>query len=76
MIQISLQGFLDLRLKPWLRNLLTRSLAIVPSLIVALIGGSSGAGELIIITSVCFFYLIMSFTKIKLHTLELESSML
>ena len=50
----SLQGFLDLRLKPWLRNLLTRSLAIVPSLIVALIGGSSGAGELIIITSVCF----------------------
>lgn len=49
--QYVMQGFLDLRLKPWLRNLLTRSLAIVPSLIVALIGGSSGAGELIIITS-------------------------
>jgi manganese transport protein len=47
-----LQGFLDLRLTPWLRNFLTRSLAIVPSLIVAIIGGSSGAGKLIIIASV------------------------
>lgn len=46
------QGFLDLRLKPWLRNFLTRCLAIVPSLIVALIGGSAGAGQLIIIASV------------------------
>ncbi|XP_068656362.1 metal transporter Nramp6-like [Aristolochia californica] len=49
--QYVMQGFLDLRLKPWIRNLLTRSLAIVPSLIVALIGGSSGAGKLIIIAS-------------------------
>lgn len=46
------QGFLDLRLKPWIRNFLTRCLAIVPSLIVALIGGSAGAGKLIIIASV------------------------
>ncbi|XP_024035963.1 metal transporter Nramp1 isoform X2 [Citrus clementina] len=46
-----LRGFLDLRLKPWLRNFLTRCLAIVPSLIVALIGGSAGAGQLIIIAS-------------------------
>ncbi|XP_062154114.1 metal transporter Nramp1-like [Alnus glutinosa] len=49
--QYVMQGFLDLRLEPWLRNLLTRCLAIVPSLIVALIGGSSGAGKLIIIAS-------------------------
>ncbi|CAL1376878.1 unnamed protein product [Linum trigynum] len=49
--QYVMQGFLDLRLKPWLRNFLTRCLAIVPSLIVALIGGSSGAGKLIIIAS-------------------------
>jgi len=52
LISILFQGFLDLRLKSWIRNLLTRSLAIVPSLIVALIGGSAGAGELIIIASV------------------------
>ncbi|KAM7471632.1 hypothetical protein LguiA_009815 [Lonicera macranthoides] len=49
--QYVMQGFLDLRLKPWLRNFLTRCLAIVPSLIVALIGGSAGAGKLIIIAS-------------------------
>lgn len=46
-----MQGFLDLRMTPWLRNLLTRSLAILPSLIVSVIGGSSAAGELIIIAS-------------------------
>ncbi|XP_031273561.1 metal transporter Nramp6-like [Pistacia vera] len=49
--QYVMQGFLDLRLRPWLRNFLTRCLAIVPSLIVALIGGSAGAGQLIIIAS-------------------------
>ncbi|VVA91493.1 unnamed protein product [Arabis nemorensis] len=49
--QYVMQGFLDLRIKPWLRNFLTRCLAIIPSLIVALIGGSAGAGKLIIIAS-------------------------
>lgn len=52
-----LQGFLDLRLQPWIRNFLTRCLAIIPSLIVAIIGGSSGAGKLIIIASVQYPYL-------------------
>ncbi|XP_024185384.1 metal transporter Nramp6 isoform X2 [Rosa chinensis] len=49
--QYVMQGFLDLRLRPWIRNFLTRCLAIVPSLIVAVIGGSAGAGKLIIIAS-------------------------
>ncbi|XP_031504988.1 metal transporter Nramp3-like isoform X2 [Nymphaea colorata] len=49
--QYVMQGFLDLRLRPWIRNFLTRSLAIIPSLIVAIIGGSTGAGKLIIIAS-------------------------
>ena len=48
------QGFLNLRFVPWVRNLLTRTVAIGPSLIAALIGGSSGAGNLIIISSVIF----------------------
>ncbi|KAM7253901.1 hypothetical protein ACFE04_031583 [Oxalis oulophora] len=60
--QYVMQGFLDLRLKPWIRNFLTRCLAIVPSLIVAIVGGSSGAGELIIIASVGQnFAMILSF---------------
>ncbi|KAL0663408.1 hypothetical protein Bca4012_100245 [Brassica carinata] len=49
--QYVMQGFLDLRLEPWLRNFLTRCLAIIPSLVVAIIGGSAGAGKLIIIAS-------------------------
>ncbi|PKU79531.1 metal transporter Nramp5 isoform X1 [Dendrobium catenatum] len=49
--QYIMQGFLDLKMKRWLRNLMTRSIAITPSLIVSIIGGSSGAGRLIIIAS-------------------------
>ncbi|KAJ8642119.1 hypothetical protein MRB53_018813 [Persea americana] len=79
--QYVMQGFLDLRLRPWLRNLLTRCLAIVPSLIVAIIGGSTGAGKLIIIASIsaltwiigCFimainiYFLATSFVKLLLR---------
>ncbi|KAJ3679350.1 hypothetical protein LUZ60_017361 [Juncus effusus] len=49
--QYVMQGFLNLRMKPWRRNLLTRTLAILPSLVVAIIGGSAAAGKLIIIAS-------------------------
>nr|WNH25167.1 natural resistance-associated macrophage protein 9 [Fagopyrum tataricum] len=49
--QYIMQGFLDLKMKTWLRNLMTRLVAITPSLVVSIIGGSSGAGRLIIIAS-------------------------
>ncbi|KAM7518824.1 hypothetical protein LguiB_017786 [Lonicera macranthoides] len=49
--QYIMQGFLDLTMKKWIRNLLTRCIAITPSLIVSIISGSSGAGRLIIIAS-------------------------
>ncbi|KAI4389192.1 hypothetical protein MLD38_001444 [Melastoma candidum] len=49
--QYIMQGFLDLKMRKWMRNLMTRSIAITPSLIVSIIGGSSGAGRLIIIAS-------------------------
>ncbi|XP_021725589.1 metal transporter Nramp5-like [Chenopodium quinoa] len=49
--QYIMQGFLDLKMKSWLRNLVTRLVAITPSLIVSIIGGSAGAGKLIIIAS-------------------------
>ncbi|CAN6583807.1 unnamed protein product [Malus baccata var. baccata] len=49
--QFVMQGFLDIKMKKWARNLLTRCIAITPSLIVSIIGGSSGAGRLIIIAS-------------------------
>ncbi|KAF8411748.1 hypothetical protein HHK36_004306 [Tetracentron sinense] len=49
--QYIMQGFLDIKMRKWARNLMTRCIAITPSLIVAIIGGSSGAGRLIIIAS-------------------------
>lgn len=49
--QYIMQGFLDIKMKKWVRNLMTRSIAIVPSLVVSIIGCSSGAGRLIIIAS-------------------------
>lgn len=50
--QYIMQGFLNMKMKVWLRNFLSRSIAIVPSLIVSVIYGSSGAGKLIIISSI------------------------
>ncbi|XAR55553.1 hypothetical protein NMG60_11035655 [Bertholletia excelsa] len=49
--QFIMQGFLELKMKKWVRNLMTRTIAITPSLIISIIGGSSGAGRLIIIAS-------------------------
>ncbi|KAG5534326.1 hypothetical protein RHGRI_022452 [Rhododendron griersonianum] len=49
--QYIMQGFLDLKMKLWLRNLVTRFIAIAPSLVICIIGGASGASRLIIIAS-------------------------
>ncbi|KAJ6735850.1 SOLUTE CARRIER PROTEIN FAMILY 11 MEMBER [Salix viminalis] len=49
--QYIMQGFLELKMRKWIRNLLTRCVAIAPSLVVAIVGGSSGASRLIIIAS-------------------------
>ncbi|TYH33214.1 hypothetical protein ES332_D13G043200v1 [Gossypium tomentosum] len=41
--QFIIQGFLNLHMKKWVRNIMTRCIAITPSLIVSIIGGSQGA---------------------------------
>ncbi len=50
--QAVMEGFLRLRLAPWLRRLITRSLAIVPAAGVTLIYGAAGTGRLLILTQV------------------------
>ena len=50
--QIVMEGFLRLRLQPWLRRLITRGLAIVPTVIVAAIYGESGTARLLILSQV------------------------
>lgn len=50
--QIVMEGFLDIRMRPWIRRLITRLLAIVPAVIVAAISGERGAGQLLILSQV------------------------
>ncbi len=50
--QIVMEGFLNIQLKPWLRRLITRLVAIVPALIVAIIYGEKGTSDLLILSQV------------------------
>ncbi len=50
--QIVMEGFLNLRLKPWLRRLITRMIALVPALVVAIIYGEKGATDLLVLSQV------------------------
>ena len=50
--QIVMEGFVNLRVSPVLRRLITRGLAIVPTVAVILIWGTSEMGQLLILTQV------------------------
>ena len=50
--QIVMEGFLNLRLRPWLRRLVTRSLAIIPALLTIFYYGDNGTYELLILSQV------------------------
>ena len=50
--QIVMEGFLDLRLPPWLRRLVTRLVAIVPAVLVTVYYGESGTAKLLILSQV------------------------
>jgi manganese transport protein len=50
--QIVMEGFLNLRIRPWLRRLITRGIAIVPAAIVAIFYGESGTAKLLVFSQV------------------------
>lgn len=50
--QIVMEGFLNLRITPWVRRLITRLIAIVPAVIVTALYGESGTAELLILSQV------------------------
>ena len=50
--QIVMEGFLNIRVRPWLRRLITRLIAIVPAIIVALVSGEAGTAKLLILSQV------------------------
>src|SRR5246127_2452893 len=50
--QIVMEGFLNFRITPWLRRLITRALAILPAVLVIGIFGESGTARLLILSQV------------------------
>src|SRR5439155_12340971 len=50
--QIVMEGFLNIRLRPWLRRLLTRLIAIVPAIVVTSLSGERGATNLLVLSQV------------------------
>jgi len=50
--QIVMEGFMNIRLRPWLRRLITRLVAIVPAIIVTMLYGERGTGALLILSQV------------------------
>jgi manganese transport protein len=50
--QIVMEGYLQLRINPWLRRLITRLLAIIPAVLVILIAGEAEADNLLVLSQV------------------------
>ncbi|MFJ8530412.1 Nramp family divalent metal transporter [Bacillus sp. NPDC094106] len=63
--QIVMEGFLKIRLRPWIRRLITRLIAIIPAVIVTLIYGEKGTTDLLVLSQV-ILSLQLSFAVIPL----------
>nr|WP_274655096.1 Nramp family divalent metal transporter [Paenibacillus humicola] len=63
--QIVMEGFLNIRLPPWLRRLITRLIAVVPAVIVTGLYGPGGTADLLILSQV-ILSLQLSFAVIPL----------
>src|SRR5256886_17277249 len=50
--QIVMEGFLNIRLRPWLRRLITRLIAIIPAIAVTSISGERGTTNLLVLSQV------------------------
>lgn len=50
--QIIMEGYLNLRIQPWMRRLITRLMAIVPAFIVIFINGEEECGKLLVLSQV------------------------
>ncbi len=50
--QIVMEGFLNIRIRPWLRRLITRTIAIVPAAVTAIFFGEHGTAQLLIFSQV------------------------
>lgn len=63
--QIVMEGFLNIRIRPWLRRLFTRLIAIIPAVIVTVLYGEKGTTDLLILSQVILSFQ-LSFAVIPL----------
>ena len=63
--QVVMEGFIHIKLSPWLRRLITRSLAIIPTIIVVAFTGERGTEKLLLLSQV-ILYLQLSFAVVPL----------
>lgn len=50
--QVVMEGYLGLRMQPWVRRILTRSIAIIPAVAVIVIAGDNAVGDLLVLSQV------------------------
>lgn len=50
--QVVMEGYLNLRIQPWIRRLITRSIAIIPAFFSILYFGNQASGQLLILSQV------------------------
>ncbi len=50
--QIIMEGFLNIKVRPWLRRMITRCLAIIPAVIIVIFFGDFGVGKLLVLSQV------------------------
>ncbi len=50
--QVVMEGYLGLRMRPWIRRILTRSIAIIPAVLVIVIAGDGAVGDLLVLSQV------------------------
>ena len=63
--QVVMEGFIHLRVTPWLRRLITRSIAIIPTILVVALRGEHGTEKLLLVSQV-ILSLQLSFAVIPL----------
>jgi len=73
--QIVMEGFLNLRLVPWLRRLITRLLAIIPAVITVIFFGQSGTARLLTFSQV-ILSLQLSFAVVPLVMFTSDRSLM
>ncbi len=71
--QIVMEGFLEIRLPRWVIRLITRGLAIIPAIIVAVLYGERGTGELLVLSQV-ILALQLGFAVVPLVTFTSDNS--